>query len=189
MITALIALGMLLVAYGLMSTITTSLERPAAHTINDITDANTIWRADIPLGFEEAVARKKCPVPLPQGARHIQYVDFYEYGGFVHCMRFEAPLSVCREHAAQLIQAFNARNNETQKSNQAPLPVRPIPLDQSVSTAIGHYVRDQVEEAARASWFEPDKVTSGEMWGRSGSRTPMIIIDSDKGVFYYLRTD
>jgi hypothetical protein len=188
-ITALLALSLLVVIYGVLKTITKSLERPVIHTINNEADANTIWRADIPLDFKEAEIQNKCPIPLPREATHIQYVNFYEYGGFMHCVRFEAQPSVCKAHAAHLIQRFNEQKKVADSSKAEPLPVQPGPVDKGIATSMAHYVREDVEEQARAAWFVPESVAEGELWGRSGSHTPVIIIDTVNGVFYYLRTD
>jgi hypothetical protein len=188
-ITALLALGFLVVIYGVLKTITILLTPSSIHTINNDADANTIWRADIPINIKEAETHKKCPIPLPREATQIQFVDFYQYGGFMRCVRFEAQPSVCKAHAAHLIQEFNERKKEANNSKAEPLPVQPGPLDKDVAASMGHYVREQMEEQARAAWFVPESVVEGELWGRSGSHTPIIVIDTIKGVFYYLHTD
>ncbi len=188
-ITALLALGLLVVIYGVLMMITSSPEPPVIRTINNAADPNTIWRADIPLGLEEAETHQKCPIPLPREATQIQYVDFYDYGGFIHCVRFEAPPSVCRAHAAHLIREFNEQRREAYNSREESLPVLPGPLDKAVAASIGHFVREQIEEQSRAAWFAPDSVVEGELWGRFGSHTPIMIVDTVEGVFYYLQTD
>lgn len=58
---------MLVAVYGAMKALfKTSFEGSEQHTINNNSDANTIWRADTPLSLAEAEAIKKCPIPLPR---------------------------------------------------------------------------------------------------------------------------
>ena len=162
------------------------LERPVVHTINGPTDANTVWRADTPLSQAEAVANGKCPIPLPSDASHIQYVDFYDYG-FMRCVRFEASIEVCRLHAAKVMEAFNRQMQASH--NDLRVAVQSRPLDRAATASMAHFVRGEVAEAARAAWFDPDKIAHGEMWGRQDSHTPLVFIDLGRGVFYCLQTD
>ena len=50
---------------------------PVKYTVNDPKDANTTWRTDKPLSYQEAKANGHCPISLPPEAKNIQFVDFY----------------------------------------------------------------------------------------------------------------
>lgn len=186
LIAALIALSMVCGVFLVVRSCARQMERPVVHTINAPTDANTVWRADAPLSYDEAVANGKVPMPLPKEATHIQYVDFYEYG-FMHCVRFEAPVKICQAHAAEVMKAFNQRMQTSH--NELRVAVQAQSLNRAELTESARLVREEIAEAARASWFDPDKIVHGEMWGRRGSHTPVVMIDTEKGVFYYLQTD
>jgi hypothetical protein len=185
-VAALIALALMGIAFLGLRACTRQMEKPVVHTINDPTDANTVWRADTPLSHAEAIAKGKCPIPLPSEASHIQYVDFYDYG-FMRCVRFEACIEVCRSHAAELMRTFNQRMQATHYDLRVPVQSRP--LDRAATASMAHFVREEVAEAARAAWFDPDKIAHGEMWGRQDSHTPLVFIDLGRGVFYCLQTD
>ncbi len=77
LIAAFIALALIGCGFFVMRACTKLMEKPVVHTINEPSDANTIWRADKPLSHAEALAQDKCPIPPPPEATNIQYVDFY----------------------------------------------------------------------------------------------------------------
>jgi len=186
LITAFIALALIVCGFFVMRACSKSMERPFVHTINEPSDANTIWRADKPQSHAETLAQGKCPIPHPPEATHIQYVDFYNYG-FMHCVRFEAPVSACQAHAAAVMKSFNQRMEASH--NKTRVAVHAQPLNRASAVSAARFAREQVDDKARADWFAPDTIVHGEMWGRHDSHTPLVFIDTGKGVFYYLRTD
>ena len=158
---------------------------PVKYTVNDPKDANTTWRADKPLSYQEAKANGHCPISLPLEARNIQFVDFYAgYGGFAQYVRFEAPAAVCREHARLVLNEHNSK--VTMKS----LRVREVsePMSEERAQAFAQLAKHG-EEASRADWFNSDAIQKGEAWGDLGSSKPAILIDLERGVFYYICTD
>ena len=181
-----LTLGLMSGAFLGLRACTRQMEQPVVHTINDPTDANTVWRADTPLSHAEAVANGKCPIPLPSEASRIQYVDFYEYG-FMRYVRFEASVEVCRSHAAELMKAFNRQMQASH--NELRVHVQSQPFDRASAKSAARIVREEIAEVARAAWFDPDTIVHGEAWGRRESHTPWVVIDTDRGVFYYLQTD
>lgn len=48
---------------------------------------------------------------------------------------------------------------------------------------------NKVEKVSQAPWFDTDKIAAGESWGEGGSHKPIILIDMDRGVFYYKHGD
>jgi hypothetical protein len=155
------------------------------YTVNDPKDANTCWRTEKPLNYEEAVANGHCPIPLPKEARNIQFVDFYAgWGGFSQHVRFEAPMEVCREQARAILNDFNSR--QTQDSQRVEVTAKPLDWDHASSVA-----RDanSWEVVSRAPWFDSDSIQKGEMWGAGRSHQPEVFIDLERGVFYYRRSD
>jgi hypothetical protein len=186
LIAAFIALALIGCGFFVMRACTKLMEKPVVHTINEPSDANTIWRADKPLSHAEALAQDKCPIPPPPEATNIQYVDFYNYG-FMHCVRFEAPVSVCQAYAATVMKSFNQQMEASQ--NNTRVADHAQPLNRASAASAARFAQEQVEDTARADWFAPDTIVHGEMWGRHDSHTPLVLIDTDKGVFYYLRTD
>jgi hypothetical protein len=158
---------------------------PVKYTVNDPKDANTTWRTDKPLSYQEAKANGHCPISLPPEAKNIQFVDFYAgYGGFARYVRFEAPAEVCSEHARLILNEHNS------KVTMDSLRVRVVsePLSEERARAFAESAK-QGEEVSRAAWFDSDAIRKGEAWGDFGSHMPAILIDLERGVFYYRCTD
>ena len=40
-----------------------------------------------------------------------------------------------------------------------------------------------------APWFDPDTIHSGLVAGQLGSHTPVVLIDTERGVLYYFYSD
>lgn len=187
-VAAAMILGLLACGYLAISTfVKWQLEKPVIHTVNDPTDANTTWRSVQPLSHAEAVKAGRCPIPLPQDAAEIQYVDFCGYGGFSRCVRFEAPVETCRAHAATVLTAFNQHLKA--EHIDAGAVVSPIPFNKSTAESVAGFIREQEHKAARVDWFDADSILHGEMWGDHDSHMPLILIDTDRGVFYYFISD
>lgn len=157
-----------------------------AYTVNDPKDPNTTWRTERPLTYAEAISAGKCPISLPEKASNIQYVDFYAgYTGFAQIVRFEAPVSVCREHARKVLETFNAYV----KQESMKVSVHALAFDRSMAKSLSDEARWGMEDVARAPWFDTDAIRSGEIWGQNESHKPIILIDTDRGVFYFLLSD
>lgn len=158
---------------------------PVKYTVNDPKDANTTWRTDKPLSYQEAKANGHCPISLPPEAKNIQFVDFYAgYGGFARYVRFEAPATVCREHARLLLNEHNS------KVTMESLRVRVVsePMSEERAQAFAQIAKHG-EEVSQAAWFDSDAIRKGEAWGDLGSHMPAILIDLERGVFYYRCAD
>jgi hypothetical protein len=63
------------------------------------------------------------------------------------------------------------------------------PFDKSIAESMAREAREGVEEVARAPWFDTDAIRNGEIWGERGSSKPVILIDTDRGIFYYANSD
>ncbi len=155
------------------------------YTVNDPKDPNTTWRVDQPLDYQAAMRNGHCPISLPPEARNIQFVDFYAgWGGFSKCVRFEAPVEVCRERARAVIADHNSKHaREADK-----LPTTPSPL----AGTLGESLRRNAslgEPVSQAPWFDSNAIQRGEVWGEDRSRAPIMLIDLDRGVFYYQIAD
>jgi hypothetical protein len=159
---------------------------PARYTVNDPTDANTTWKSEKPLTYSEAASAGKCPLALPSTATNIQYINFYAgFGGYSQFVRFEAPVEDCRNHARKVLEARNARMTEASLR----VSVAASPLAKSIAESLAREARQGVEEVARAPWFDADAIRNGEIWGERGSSKPIILIDTDRGIFYYSLSD
>jgi len=156
------------------------------YTINDPKDPNTTWRTEKPLTYAEAISFGHCPIALPKNATNIQYVDFYAgYGGFRTLVRFEAPVSTCREHAKKVLMT---RNSIVTATNMK-VRIGALALDKSIADSVASSARDGGEKVSRAPWFDADAIKNGEIWGEWGSHMPLILIDTNRGVFYYRLSD
>lgn len=188
-VAAAIVLGLLACGYaGLVALTKSKVERPIKHTVNDPSDANTTWRSVKPLSHAEAVKAGRCPIPLPPEATNIQYVDFYPgYHGSTQYVRFEAPVETCRGHAAGLLKSYNQRMEAMH--NDFRVEVHAKPFGRSTAEAVARLIREEEEETARVDWFDADAIVRGEMWGDHRSHAPLVLIDTDRGVFYYCISD
>ena len=158
---------------------------PVKYTVNDPKDANTTWRTDKPLSYQEAKANGHCPISLPPEAKNIQFVDFYVgYGGFIQYVRFDAPVSVCREHARLLLNEHNSK--VTMESLRVGVVSEPLSEERAQAFA---QIAKQGEKESQSDWFDSDAIRKGERWGDLGSHKPAVLIDLERGVFYYRCTD
>ena len=61
------------------------------------------------------------------------------------------------------------------------------PMSEALAQELAHSAK-QGEKESQAAWFDSDAIRKGEAWG--GKLVgPTILIDLEKGVFYYRRTD
>lgn len=158
---------------------------PAQPSINNPQDANTTWRTVAPLDYQQAIAFGHCPISLPPEAKQVQFVDYYAgYGHFIQYVRFEAPLDVCRSHAKRIIKEHNA--------NIRPASLQVLTDSQSFDLERARTFSSQAvsgEPASQAPWFDTGSILNGEAWGERGSHKPYMLIDVDRGFFYYLCSD
>ncbi len=122
---------------------------------------------ELPLFATAAEARKHIQVPLPDAASNIRYASYHEWVAAEVYLRFEAPVDVCLNQAAELLPkkslsiSANARAN-----NLIPFPKSPQFKD------LSWYDLGEVKNVVSA--------TEGHI---------SIFIDQDRGVFYYHYTD
>jgi len=155
------------------------------YTVNDPTNANSTWRSERPLAYDEVIQIGKCPIPLPKEAINIQYVDFYAgFGGFQKYVRFEAPVEICRSQAKIILSKYNSRKHR-EKIKVELVPKKTTPQD---CERIAYYAT-RGEPFSQAHWFDTDKIINGEIWGLNTSHIPSVVIDIDRGVFYYQYSD
>jgi hypothetical protein len=131
-----------------------------------------------PLTVEEA-RRQGCPIPLPDSARHVQFVD--AAGGLVALeilVRFEAPVDVCQNQVQTVFEAW-ARQNQRSVHRMPLIPLHETPKPED---------HDMV---GRARWFDVDKIERGLKAGdgTDSSYETQFWIDEDRGVFYCKMTD
>ena len=125
-----------------------------------------------PLTVEQA-RQENCPIPLPDSARHVQFV--YASGGLQALeilVRFEAPVDVCRGHIAIV---FGANQPAVLPLQLTPIKSTPAPEDHDM--------------VGRATWFDVERIKNGTSTGPAGDWEPQIWIDEDRGIFYYKLTD
>ncbi len=179
-------LTMVIIAGFLLALAGCSKPSKIKYTVNDPKDPNTTWKTERPLTYAEAISFGHCPIALPGAATNIQYIDFYAgYGGFSQFVRFEAPVGICGEHAKKVLEACN----RSQAGTNLLVLVSASAFDKSTAKSLARWARERVEPEARAPWFDADEINHGEIFGENGSHKPIILVDTDRGVFYYSLSD
>lgn len=127
-----------------------------------------ILQSAIPLSREEAQAN--CPIALPEGATNIQYVVWSEWQASQTYVRFEAPASVCLEHAKSVMQVYAVKSgkNVTQKSVIGPLST-PLVISPT---------------ELKIPWFDLPRFSTGSVFKLDFHPSPTVWVDTNRGCFY-----
>jgi len=128
-----------------------------------------------PLSFQEA--RSKCPIPLPAGARNVQFAFIQDWIYYQCFVRFEVNYdegvahaeNVFRDHAEQMKWKFTEPRRE--------------PITSPPSPGISP------DRALRVEWFDVAKIRSGISFGELNSWQPQVWVDKDRNLFFYCLTD
>lgn len=116
-------------------------------------------------------ARVRCPIPLPDTARNIQYI-MWSYGSSTQAfVRFDAPVSDCLTHAETLM----APHRDQQDAS--------VTATNVVEDAPPLCILDPTE--VDLSWFDLASFSGGVVFGVADSRAPMVWVDTNRGRFYY----
>jgi hypothetical protein len=127
-----------------------------------------ILQAAIPLSREEA--QPNCPITLPEGATNIQYAVWSQWQAAQTYVRFEAPVSVCLEHAKAVMQTYavNSGKEVTQSRVVGPLT---MPLVISPTEL-------------KIPWFDLPRFSAGVAFKVNAHPSPTVWVDTNRGCFY-----
>ena len=132
----------------------------------------TIKRNDVPMSRDEAL-KKGIRFPFPSTAHNIQIAQ-YSFGfAYELLVRFEAPVSVCEQHVAEVL-----KWHESMSKQEAP----PVEKVDHVDYAENFMLKP-------TPWFNPGSLKRGLHIGRPGCSAPEMWIDQEKGIFYFRETD
>jgi hypothetical protein len=121
-----------------------------------------------------ALAREDCPIPLPDGARNIQFAAWGFWIAHEEYVRFEAPASVCLEHAREIMQS-RAHG------------ISSAVMVQSIS---GPFQNPGLsEQLGDLRWFDLERCKRGFEFSLTNGPGPQILVDSNRGCFYYSDQD
>ncbi len=133
----------------------------------------TIERHDVPMSRDEAL-KQGIQFPFPSTAQKI-HVARYSFGfAFELLVRFEAPVSVCEQHVAEVL-----------KWHDKSMPNQEKPSVEQVDHV--DYVENSMLKPT--PWFNPGTLKRGLHVGEPGCSVPEIWIDQEKGIFYFRETD
>ena len=123
------------------------------------------------------LARKKCPIPLPESAFNIQYGVWSYWQSSSSFVRFEAPVSDCMEHVETIFNRYVSIFNLTGVS------IIKITNFQKYTHNPAIMVNFDV------SWFDIASISNGIKFelefDQPGRSSPTIYVDQNRGVFYY----
>jgi hypothetical protein len=118
---------------------------------------------------------------LPDSAKNVQYAFYAEWIAVLQLVRFEAPVQDCRAVAEEIVAKHNAEHAD-----------RPIPGLRRIDPTgrDSHLPTFPIStEPLSAPWFNPETIQSGLVAGQFGSHTPLVWIDTKRGVLYYYYSD
>ena len=129
------------------------------------------------------------PFALPDSARNVQY--WIWNGGwmaFDDRVRFEAPVDDCVATAKRIVDKYNAAQIDHPDWKVPGIrEMDPKSLDDLIARAGASLDLDP--PANPTPWFCLESIKTGLVAGDIGSHTPLILIDTEHGVFYYRMTD
>lgn len=129
-------------------------------------------------------AEQRCPIPLPAGARNVEYAVWSHWISFIVLVRFEAPPEECVKHIDTILTWHDEKNpalTTLQKRRPRPPSYSGVPVT--------HVDRVDTSVLKPVPWFNPHLITRGIHAGVPGSHTPEVWVDLERGVFYYRETD
>ncbi|WP_397384056.1 hypothetical protein [Prosthecobacter sp.] len=137
----------------------------------------TVLRFDAPMTRDEFL-KKGIKFPTPSTARNIQ-IARYSYGfAYELLVRFEAPVSVCEQHVAEVLKWHDMWRDKAMPKQEEPTAEKVDHVD---------YTENSVLKPT--PWFDPGALKRGLHVGKPGSSVPEIWIDQEKGIFYFRETD
>jgi hypothetical protein len=123
----------------------------------------TVIQSQRPLGLAEA--RRLTGLDFPDSAKAIRFAHFSEMTARETFLRFEANPADCVAYAERMIHRKLSRSNG---------PVtRPFASSSILET----------------DWFDPLVIRNGMGGSLDPRRGPMVWVDMDRGVFYFMQTD
>ncbi|MDI1311841.1 hypothetical protein [Prosthecobacter sp.] len=138
----------------------------------------TIKRNDVPMSRDEAL-KQGIRFPLPSTAHNIQIAQ-YSFGfAYELLVRFEAPVSVCEQHVAEVLK-WDEKNRHD----------KGMPKQDELSTEkVDHVGYIENSTLKPTPWFALGTLKRGLHVGKPGCSVPEIWIDQEKGIFYFRETD
>lgn len=137
----------------------------------------TVVRFDAPMTRED-VLKKGITFPIPTAAGNIQ-IARYSFGfAYELLVRFEAPVSVCEQHVAEVLKWHDKSMPKHMTKQEAP----PVEKVDHVDYAENFMLKT-------TPWFDPGSLKRGLHVGRPGCSVPEMWIDQEKGIFYFRETD
>jgi hypothetical protein len=118
-----------------------------------------------------ATAQSRCPFAFPNTARNIYIATHRHLTLAIVYIRFEAPPADCESLAQRLL----------------PL-VTPTPLEAPEAQAI-LAPENPGGAFSDLSWLDPQKITRGKRYLSRHINLPEIIVDSERGIFYYIQAN
>jgi hypothetical protein len=120
------------------------------------------------------MARENSPIPLPEGARNIRYAAWGFWIAREEYVRFEAPASVCLGHAREIMQS---------RAREAGSAV----IVQGISGPLQNPERS--EQLGDLRWFDLERYKSGVEFSLTNSPGPHVLVDTNRGCFYFSDRD
>lgn len=120
---------------------------------------------------------KDCPIPLPPTARNIQFYRWNMLNLFCEFMKFEAPVKDCIGHIESVQAAWGKVFDDPSYKFEPVHSLEVPPMPQSLAQDRG------------IMWFDPQNIRKGITAGGGDSGVPMIWVDTEHGIFYYMLTD
>ncbi len=118
---------------------------------------------------------------LPESANNVQYAFYHEWIAALELVRFDASVQDCRAVAEEIVAKHNAENPDRRIPGLR--PIDPTGHDpQQPTFPIG-------TEPLSAPWFNPEMIRTGLVAGEIGSHTPVVWIDTERGVLFYYYSD
>jgi hypothetical protein len=127
-----------------------------------------------PARLSLAMAREDSPIPLPDGARNIQYAAWGFWIAHQEYVRFEASASVCLEHARQIMQS---------RAREAGSAV----IVQGISGPLQNPERS--EQLGDLRWFDLERYKTGVEFSLTNRPGPHVLVDTNRGCFYFSDED
>jgi hypothetical protein len=130
-----------------------------------------VIQTPVPLSLTAAHLRADCPISLPETATNIQYAVWSLWKASQTFVRFDAPTSVCLEHARNVLQPYSQRAGVSVSSTYV---IGPLPAPFVISP-----------KDLTVTWFDLPRFSAGMVFEVSGGRAPSVWVDTNRGCFYY----
>ncbi len=122
--------------------------------------------------LSKAEAEALCPIALPEGATNIQYAVWSLWQVSQTFVRFEAPVKVCLQHAEDVLQKYSRNSERVVMQTNV---IGPISMPLLISPG-----------ALNLTWFDLPKFTAGSEYKLDITPTPTVLVDTNRGCFYFL---